>query len=140
MLMPERNLSSRRATRETVASSAWLAATSQRSASSSLHSRSTVDFPASTASRSASTSSCSCATRSSRRVVEGIPLPGFATRIVLEDAGFASYGDAFLFGCAIDALFASEAPLNLFSELRIELHPSTREITWTPMTGTQPLL
>lgn len=79
-------------------------------------------------------------TRSSRRVVEGIPLPGFATRIVLEDAGFASFGDAFLFGCAIDSLFASEAPLNLFSELRIELHPSTREISWTPRTGTQPLL
>lgn len=79
-------------------------------------------------------------TTSSRRVVDGIPLPGFATRLTLEDAGFASLGDAFFFGCAIDALFASEAPLNLYSELSVELHPSTREIRWTPRTGTQPLL
>jgi type VI secretion system protein ImpG len=59
------------------------------------------------------------------------------TRIALEleEGGFASAGDAFLFGCALDEIFAHQAPLNSLSELEVKLLPSSVKHRWSPRNG-----
>ena len=46
----------------------------------------------------------------------------------------------FLFGCALDRLLSAEVAINAFSALVLDLHPSRKELTWTPRTGTRSLL
>ena len=75
-----------------------------------------------------------------RRVFERVPMVGLHTEIELDETGFAGVGDAFLFGCALQRLFATESPINCFHRLTIHLHPSSQSIAWKPETGTQPLL
>jgi type VI secretion system protein ImpG len=77
--------------------------------------------------------------RSARRLIERIPVRGQHTTIEVEQAAFASEGDVFAFGCALDWLFATETPLNSFHELSLKLHPSGVELKWAPRTGTQPI-
>jgi type VI secretion system protein ImpG len=49
-------------------------------------------------------------------------------------------GEAFLFGCVLDELFASHASLNSFNELRVRLHPSKTVLRWPARSGSQPIL
>jgi type VI secretion system protein ImpG len=62
------------------------------------------------------------------------------TTIELEEAGFAGPGDLFLFGCILDDLFAAHLTLNSFHELSVSSLPSQTEYTWTPRSGSQPLV
>lgn len=75
-----------------------------------------------------------------RRVFERVPMVGLHTEIELDENGFAGVGDAYLFGCTLQRLFASESPINCFQRLTINLYPSNRSLAWKPETGTQPLL
>lgn len=78
-------------------------------------------------------------TEPARRIIDGIPASGFRTTLTLEQGAFASFGDAFLFGSVLQALFSSETPLNAFHQLVVSLHPSGREFSWDPITGSQPI-
>lgn len=75
--------------------------------------------------------------RAARRLIDRIPVRGQHTTVEVEQAAFASEGDVFAFGCALDWLFATETPLNSFHELSLKLHPSGAELKWSPRTGTQ---
>jgi type VI secretion system protein ImpG len=77
--------------------------------------------------------------RAARRLMDRIPVRGQHTTIEVEQAAFASEGDVFAFGSALDWLFATETPLNSFHELSMRLHPSGAEMKWPPRTGTQPV-
>lgn len=77
--------------------------------------------------------------RSARRVIERVPVRGQHTTIEVDQAAFASEGDVFAFGSALDWLFATETPLNSFHQLTVRLHPSGAETQWAPRTGTQPI-
>jgi type VI secretion system protein ImpG len=79
-------------------------------------------------------------TRSTRRVVEGSPVRGAATRVRVAEGGFAGRGDAFLFGCVLDELLASYLDINDVHELGILLDPSQAELAWPPRTGQRPIL
>ena len=78
--------------------------------------------------------------RAARRLIDRIPVRGQRTTVEVDQAAFASEGDVFVFGCALDWLFATETPLNSFHQLSLELHPSGAKIDWAPKTGTQPIL
>ncbi len=75
-----------------------------------------------------------------RRMMDGASVAGVQTQIVLDESAFASTGDAFLFGSALEHLLVSETPLNAYHQLRVTLHPSSQEFLWTPRTGTQAIL
>lgn len=75
-----------------------------------------------------------------RRVFQRIPMFGLHTRVELDESAFASLGDAYLFGCALQRLFVSESPMNSFHRLSLQLHPSNQVFDWKPETGTQALL
>jgi len=79
-------------------------------------------------------------TRTTRRVIEGSPVRGAATRVRVSEGGFAGRGDAFLFGCVLDSLLASYLDINDVHELAILLDPSQSEIQWPPRTGQRPIL
>lgn len=74
------------------------------------------------------------------RFLEGTPVRGNRTRITIDEQNFLGAGDAFLFGCVLDELFASNVTLNAFNALSIRLQPSQMEYTWSPRNGTQSIL
>ena len=75
-----------------------------------------------------------------RRLLAGSPVRGQRTVLELNEGGFTSLGDAFLFASAIDVLFAERLTLNAFHELGAQLSPSKTEFAWTPRSGTQSLV
>jgi type VI secretion system protein ImpG len=74
-----------------------------------------------------------------RRIIDRVPVRGFHTHVEVEEDGYASLGDAFLFGCTLNWLFATEVPINSFHRLTLSVHPLGVEFTWPPTTGTQPV-
>jgi type VI secretion system protein ImpG len=79
-------------------------------------------------------------TRATRRVIEGSPVRGAATRVRFAEGSLAGRGDAFLFGCVLDELLASYLDINAVHELGIRLDPSQSELSWPPRTGQRPIL
>jgi type VI secretion system protein ImpG len=62
---------------------------------------------------------------------------GTRLTIDVEEKNFASLGDLYLFGCVLDALFASFVSMNSFSELNFKTQPSQLDFTWPIRTGTR---
>jgi type VI secretion system protein ImpG len=75
--------------------------------------------------------------RPGTRFLEGSPLRGNRVTVALDETNFLGAGDAFLFGCILDELFASNVTLNSFNELGIRLQPSQLEYSWPPRNGSQ---
>lgn len=74
------------------------------------------------------------------RLVRGALVAGGRMQVLLDEGHFAGPGDAFVFGGVLDAFLGAHAPMNTFVELALRLEPSLREYTWTPRSGTRPLL
>lgn len=72
-----------------------------------------------------------------RRLFKGSSVQGSRLLIEVEEKGFASMGDLFLFGCVVDALFASFVTMNSFTELNFKTQPSQFELVWPLRTGTK---
>jgi type VI secretion system protein ImpG len=79
-------------------------------------------------------------TEPSRRLHQGAVVRGQHTVVELDETGFVSPGDAFLFGSVLDELLAAHLTLNAFQSLTTLQLPSRTETRWTPRTGSQPLL
>ncbi|HEY8428547.1 MAG TPA: type VI secretion system baseplate subunit TssF [Sandaracinaceae bacterium] len=77
--------------------------------------------------------------RPARRLIDRVPVRGQHTTVEVDQTAFASEGDVFAFGSALDWLFATETPINSFHQLSVRLHPSGAEIAWPPRTGTHPI-
>ncbi|MCP3140665.1 type VI secretion system baseplate subunit TssF [Pyxidicoccus xibeiensis] len=73
--------------------------------------------------------------RAGTRFLEGVAVRGNRTTLELDESGFLGVGDAFLFGCILDELLATNVTLNAFHELAIRLLPSQTEYTWAPRNG-----
>jgi type VI secretion system protein ImpG len=76
----------------------------------------------------------------SHRIIKGAPARGTRFVVEVDEAGFAGPGDAFLFGCALCDLLASQASLSSFVELVLRMAPSLREYVWPPRNGQKVLL
>lgn len=74
------------------------------------------------------------------RLMGGAPVRGVETRIEVEESKLGSQGDAFLFGCVLDEVFATHVPLNSFNELHLILHPSKVELKWPARSGQRRIL
>ena len=74
------------------------------------------------------------------RMLGGAPVRGLQTRVEVEESRLGSEGEAFLFGCVLDELFASHASLNSFNELKVALHPSKTELRWPARSGDRRIL
>ncbi len=74
------------------------------------------------------------------RMMQGAPVRGVQTLIELDESRLGTVGEAFVFGCVLDELFASHASLNSFNELRVRLHPSKTMLRWPARSGAQPIL
>lgn len=71
------------------------------------------------------------------RMMLGAPVRGVQTLIELDEGRLGTTGEAFVFGCVLDELLASHAPLNSFNELRVRLHPSKVMFRWPARSGVQ---
>jgi type VI secretion system protein ImpG len=69
------------------------------------------------------------------RLMGGAPVRGVETTIELEESKLGTVGEAYLFGCMLDELFATHVPLNSFNELHCVLHPSKLEFRWPARNG-----
>lgn len=69
------------------------------------------------------------------RIMGGAPVRGAVTRIELEESMLGSVGEAFLFGCVLDEVYATHVPVNSFNELQLLLHPSKLEMRWPARSG-----
>jgi type VI secretion system protein ImpG len=74
------------------------------------------------------------------RLMGGAPVRGVETRIELEEGKLGTPGEAFVFGCMLDELFATHVPLNSFNELHCVLHPSKLEFRWPARNGQKKVL
>ncbi|MEM6292926.1 MAG: type VI secretion system baseplate subunit TssF [Myxococcota bacterium] len=74
------------------------------------------------------------------RLMGGAPVRGVETRIELEESKLGTVGEAFVFGCVLDELFATHVPLNSFNELHLHLHPSKVELKWPARSGQRRIL
>lgn len=74
------------------------------------------------------------------RLMQGAPVRGVATTIEVEESKLGTTGEAFLFGCVIDEVFATHVPLNSFNELHLVLHPSKVELKWPARSGHRRIL
>jgi type VI secretion system protein ImpG len=69
------------------------------------------------------------------RLMGGAPVRGVQTRIEVDEIKLGTAGEAFLFGCILDEVFATHTPLNSFGELHLVLHPSKVELRWPARSG-----
>ena len=74
------------------------------------------------------------------RMLRGAPVRGVETTIEIEEAKLGTIGEAFLFGCVLDEVFATHVPLNSFNELHFVLHPSKAELRWPARSGQKRIL
>jgi type VI secretion system protein ImpG len=72
-----------------------------------------------------------------RRLYKGSSVQGTRLLLDVEERNFASLGDLYLFGCVLDALFASFVTMNSFSELNFKTQPSQFEFVWPIRIGTK---
>lgn len=78
-------------------------------------------------------------TRHIRRYIEGILTLGTRTELAIDEAAFASHGEAFLFGSVLQELFASYLTMSSFAELEMALLPSGIKLEWAAKQGRLPL-
>ncbi len=64
------------------------------------------------------------------RILHGVPVRTIRTHIVLDEAGFAGPGQAFVFGALLDQLFAGSTVLLTASEVHVTLQPSASTCSW----------
>ena len=74
-----------------------------------------------------------------KRLLDHIPTRGVRSTLEIDETAFATLGDLHLFGCTLDAFFASQAPVNTFHELVVVAHPSGATLAWTPRSGIEPV-
>ena len=74
------------------------------------------------------------------RMLRGAPVRGVETTIEIEESKLGTIGEAFLFGCVLNEVFATHVPLNSFNELHLVLHPSKAELRWPARSGQKQIL
>lgn len=83
-----------------------------------------VDYQGGSANRARVEAIRKVSVRAATRIHRGAPVRGSLFELELEQTGFASEGDAYLFGSVLHRFFALGAPLNSFADLRLVLLPT----------------
>jgi type VI secretion system protein ImpG len=74
------------------------------------------------------------------RLLEGAPVRGVRISVEVEEQRLGTVGEAFLFGCILDELFATHVPLNSLVELHLILQPSKVDFRWPARNGQRSIL
>lgn len=82
----------------------------------------------------------SVAVSPAQRLLRGVPVNGIAVNLELDEGGFASHGDAYLFGCALYSFLREYTTINSFLTMSAELHPSTATLAWEAGWGSKILI
>lgn len=74
------------------------------------------------------------------KVLRGLPVRGLQSTLYVDQLGFGSEGDLFLFGTVLSHFFALYASINSFHELNLVNTTNQEKYTWGVQTGMQPLI
>lgn len=74
------------------------------------------------------------------KLVHGYPVRGLRSVLVLDQMGFGSEGDLYLFGTILSHFFSLYASINSFHELIVKNERNQEEYSWEMQIGTQPLI
>ncbi len=74
------------------------------------------------------------------RLYRGAPIRGIATRLELDEGGFAGEGDMYLFASVLNEMFASYVALNSFTQLTAVGQSTRVEYKWEPKNGNKYLI
>ncbi|EMP54919.1 hypothetical protein MSNKSG1_13337 [Marinobacter santoriniensis NKSG1] len=74
------------------------------------------------------------------RMIRGLPVRGIRSELGLDQSGFASEGDLYLFGTVLSQFFALYASINAFHQLEVVNTENQERYTWTLQQGQQPLM
>lgn len=74
------------------------------------------------------------------KVLRGLPVRGLQSTLYIDQSGFGSEGDLFLFGTVLSHFFALYASINSFHELNVVNTTNQERYTWGTQTGMQPLI
>ena len=74
------------------------------------------------------------------RMVRGLPVRGIQSVLKLDQQGFASEGDLYLFGTVLSQFFSLYASINAFHLLEVVNTENQERYTWTLQQGQQPLM
>ncbi|MEO9524495.1 type VI secretion system baseplate subunit TssF [Marinobacter alexandrii] len=74
------------------------------------------------------------------RMVRGLPVRGIRSVLTLDQGGFASEGDLYLFGTVLSQFFSLYASINAFHQLEVVNSDNQERYTWTLQQGQQPLM
>ncbi|HBZ70251.1 MAG TPA: type VI secretion system baseplate subunit TssF, partial [Deltaproteobacteria bacterium] len=78
--------------------------------------------------------------RQAERIFRGTPMRGIATRIELDEAGFAGPGELYLFATVLEEFLALYVSVNAFSQLTVRGKQKGETYTWPPRVGRQVIL
>ncbi|HKE12489.1 MAG TPA: type VI secretion system baseplate subunit TssF, partial [Myxococcota bacterium] len=76
----------------------------------------------------------------SERIFRGTPMRGITTRIELDEAGFASDGELYLFATVLEEFLALYVSVNAFSQLTVRGKQKGEIYEWPPRVGRQVIL
>lgn len=74
------------------------------------------------------------------KILRGLPVRGLQSTLYIDQAGFGSEGDLYLFGTVLSHFFALYASINSFHELVVVNLTNQEKYTWGTQTGMQPLI
>ena len=74
------------------------------------------------------------------KILRGLPVRGLQSTLYIDQAGFGSEGDLFLFGTVLSHFFALYASINSFHELNVVNVTNQERYTWGTQAGMQPLI
>ena len=78
--------------------------------------------------------------RQSERIFRGTPMRGIATRIELDEPGFAGEGELYLFATVLEEFLALYVSVNAFSQLTVRGKQKGETYAWPPRVGRQVIL
>ncbi|MGD8172760.1 type VI secretion system baseplate subunit TssF [Vibrio sp. TRT 21S02] len=74
------------------------------------------------------------------KILRGLPVRGLQSTLYIDQAGFGSEGDLYLFGTVLSHFFTLYASINSFHELVVINTSNQEKYTWGTQTGMQPLI
>jgi type VI secretion system protein ImpG len=69
------------------------------------------------------------------KISQGAITQGIEIQLLINEEGFNSWPDIYLYGCVLQQFFCSVISVNYFVRTKIICHPSQREFLWTPQIG-----
>ncbi|MDX1473114.1 MAG: type VI secretion system baseplate subunit TssF, partial [Reinekea sp.] len=78
-------------------------------------------------------------TKTTHRLRRGVLFQGLEIRIELNESGYSSVADMYLFGSVLHQFFSAFANMTEFVQTRVVQLPSYKEWTWSPVFGNKAL-